>query len=68
MKTQGNIVFLRSYDMTQVVLREYPETAVKGLQLFCGVCEKRSAILRWDENYVGYRGLCSLCENEWPES
>ncbi len=54
--------------MTQVVLREYPDTAVEGLQLFCGVCEKKSAILRWDENYVGYRGLCSLCENEWPES
>ncbi len=59
---------MHSYDMTQIVLREHSETDVKGLQLFCGVCEKSSAILRWDENYAGYRGRCSLCDYDWPES
>jgi len=54
--------------MAQIVLRELSETDVKGLELFCGVCEKESAILRWDENYAGYRGRCSLCEYDWPES
>jgi formate dehydrogenase maturation protein FdhE len=54
--------------MTQVVLREHSEIDVESLQLFCGVCDKRSAILRWDENYEGYRGRCSLCEYDWPES
>jgi len=38
------------------------------LQIICGVCDKRSAILRWDENYEGYRGRCHLCEYDWPES
>ena len=54
--------------MAQVVLRKNSETNVEGLQLYCGVCDKRSAILRWDENYAGYRGRCSLCEYDWPES
>jgi len=54
--------------MAQVVLREHSVTDVEDLQLLCRVCDKRSAILRWDENYVGYRGRCSLCEYDWPES
>ena len=33
--------------MAQIVLRELSETDVKGLELFCGVCEKESATLRW---------------------
>ncbi len=53
--------------MAQIALREISEK-VQGYQLVCGVCEKRSATLRWDENYVGYRGRCSLCEYDWPES
>ncbi|GEM_PF-6353919 len=59
---------MRIYGMAQIVLREHSEIDVDRLQLFCGVCEKRSAILRWDENYAGYRGRCSLCEYDWPES
>jgi len=56
--------------MAQIVLREHSDEAkVAGdLHLLCGVCDKRSAILRWDENYAGYRGRCSLCEYDWPES
>ena len=54
--------------MTQIVLRELSETDVKGLELFCGVCEKESATLRWDENNAGYRGRCGLCKYDWPES
>ena len=56
--------------MAQVVLREHSDSKidVEDLQLLCHVCDKRSAILRWDENYVGYRGRCSLCEYDWPES
>ncbi len=59
---------MRSYDMAQMVLREHSEIGVESLQLICGVCDKKSAILRWDENYEGYRGRCSLCEYDWPES
>ena len=56
--------------MSQIVLQEHSdlEIDVEGLQLFCGVCDKRSAILRWDENYAGYRGRCDICENDWAES
>ena len=54
--------------MAQVVLRKHSETSIDDLQIFCDVCEKKSAIIRWDENYVGYRGRCSLCEYDWPES
>ena len=54
--------------MAQMVLREHLETNGEGLQLYCDICDKRSGILRWDENYTGYRGQCNLCENDWPES
>jgi hypothetical protein len=54
--------------MAQVVLRKNSETNVEGLQLNCDVCGKSSGLLRWDESYVGYRGRCILCENDWPES
>ncbi len=70
LKTLGNIVFLYSYDMSQMVLQEHMdfETHTEGLQILCDICDKKSGMLRWDENYVGYRGRCSLCENDWPES
>ncbi len=54
--------------MAQVVLRKHSKTSIDDLQIFCDVCEKRSAILRWDENYSGYRGQCNRCGNDWPES
>ena len=44
------------------------EIHAEGLQILCDICDKKSGMLRWDENYVGYRGRCSLCENDWPES
>jgi len=70
LKTLGNIIFLYSYDMSQMVLQEHSdlEIEVEDLHLLCDVCDKKSGFLRWDENYVGYRGQCSLCENDWPES
>ena len=70
LKTPGNIVFLYSYDMAQMVLREHLDfvTRTEDLKILCDVCGKKSGRLRWDENYVGYRGRCSLCENDWPES
>ena len=56
--------------MSQMVLQEHSdlEIEVEDLNLLCDVCDKKSGFLRWDENYVGYRGQCSLCENDWPES
>ena len=54
--------------MAQVVSRKYSKTSIGELQIFCGVCDKRSAFLRWDENYAGYRGRCNVCECDWPES
>jgi len=54
--------------MVQEGLRKRSKTSIDDLQIFCGVCDKSSAILRWDENYAGYRGRCSLCEYDWPES
>jgi len=70
LKTLGNIIFLYSYDMSQMVLQEHMdfEKYTESLQIFCDICDKKSGMLRWDENYVGYRGRCSLCENDWPES
>jgi hypothetical protein len=61
---------MHSYDMAQIVLREHFDSEINAedLKLLCRVCDKRSAILRWDENYAGYRGRCSLCEYDWPES
>ena len=56
--------------MSQMVLQEHMdfEKYTESLQIFCDICDKKSGMLRWDENYVGYRGRCSLCENDWPES
>ena len=34
----------------------------------CDICEKQSAVLFWDVRYNGYRGACSSCEGNWPES
>ena len=61
---------MRSYDMTQMVLQEHVDLGidVEGLQILCGVCEESSAILTWDDRYSGYRGRCSLCKYDWPES
>jgi hypothetical protein len=44
--------------MAQIVLREHfnSEINAEDLKLLCRVYDKRSAILRWDENYAGYRG------------
>jgi len=56
--------------MTQIVIQEHSDSGmdVEGLQIFCGVCEESSAILTWDDRYAGYRGRCSLCKYDWPES
>ena len=56
--------------MTQIVLQKDSESKLSAvdLHLLCGVCDEKSAALRWDENYGGYRGRCSICENDWPES
>jgi len=49
--------------MSQIVLQ-----GNKNLEIVCRVCDEKSGMLRWDENYVGFRGRCNLCENDWPES
>ena len=53
---------MHSYDLAQIVLREHfnSEINAEDLKLLCRVCDKRSAILRWDENYAGYRGEGSV--------
>ncbi len=56
--------------MTQRMIQKYSGSGIEleGLQILCGVCDKRSAILTWDDRYGGYRGRCSLCKYDWPES
>jgi len=54
--------------MAQMVLREHSEKDVESLQILCRVCDEKSAILVWDDRYAGYRGRCSLCKYDWPES
>ncbi len=56
--------------MAQMVLRGPLEskTYVKDLQISCGSCDKRSAVIMWDDRYAGYRGHCILCKNNWPMS
>ncbi len=68
--TTSNIIFIHSNYMTQMVLRGHLESgiSVKNLQISCGSCDKRSAVIIWDNRYAGYRGQCILCENNWPES
>jgi len=34
----------------------------------CNTCEENSAQVLWDDRYNGYRGICSKCEGNWPES
>jgi len=56
--------------MTQMEKPEYSGSGidVEGMQILCGVCDENSAILTWDDRYTGYRGRCSLCKYDWPES
>ena len=56
--------------MTQMVLHRQLDagTHVEDLQISCGSCGKRSAVIIWDDRYAGYRGRCSLCKNDWAES
>ncbi len=56
--------------MSQMILQERKDFEIHtaGLQILCDICDEKSGMLRWDENYGGYRGRCSLCENDWPES
>jgi hypothetical protein len=56
--------------MSQIVLPELSESGLadESLQILCGVCDEKSAILIWDDRYAGYRGRCSLCKYDWPES
>lgn len=70
MKILGNILFIHSYDMTQRIVQEPSEMGfnVDDMQLLCGVCEEKSAILVWDDRYAGFRGRCRLCRYDWPES
>lgn len=37
-------------------------------KLICNGCEKKSALLIWDDRYSGYRATCLLCDGNWPES
>ena len=56
--------------MSQMILPKLSESRLtdEDLQILCGVCDEKSAILVWDDRYAGYRGRCSLCEYDWPES
>ena len=35
---------------------------------FCQSCEKYSAVTVYDYRYRGFRGNCTLCGGNWPES
>ena len=56
--------------MSQIIFHKHsnPEIEIENGHLLCVVCDQRSGFLRWDEHYSGYRGQCSLCGNDWPES
>ena len=41
---------------------------VDSKKLLCNVCEKKSALLIWDDRYSGFRGTCLVCGSNWPES
>jgi len=41
---------------------------VDSKKFLCNSCGKKSALLIWDDRYSGYRGICSLCDSDWPES
>ena len=34
----------------------------------CMSCKSHDTYLIWSENYSGYRGVCDICESNWPES
>ena len=40
----------------------------EGVEVTCGACESKSAEIRWDKRYSGFRGFCNACKNNWPES
>lgn len=40
----------------------------QGRILPCMVCENTNTYMIWSENYSGYRGICDICEYDWPES
>ena len=56
--------------MAQMTKREHPGSgiSVEDLQILCGICDEKSAILIWDDRYTGFRGRCQLCKYNWPES
>jgi len=45
-----------------------PILFMKTQTITCNSCGKDSARLFWDQRYNGYRGMCMLCEGNWPES
>ena len=58
LKTLGNIIFLYSYDMSQMVLQEHMEfeTHTEGLQILCDICDKKFSKEEEVMNHKGYRG------------
>jgi len=40
----------------------------QGQILPCMVCGNPDTFMIWSENYSGYRGICDMCEYDWPES
>ncbi len=34
----------------------------------CMSCASPDTYLIWSDNYSGYRGICDICESNWPES
>lgn len=47
LKTLSNIIFIHSYDMTQMVIQEHSDSGmdVEGLQILCSVCEESQQFL-----------------------
>lgn len=56
--------------MSQIVPRQQSDSkmSVGDLQILCGICDEKSAILVWYDKYPGFRGRLSLCKYDWPES
>ena len=56
--------------MPQMVWGEHIDSGahIEGLQISCGSCDEKSAVIVWDDRYAGYRGRCKLCKNDWVES
>ncbi len=34
----------------------------------CHSCKEYSALIHWESQYGGYRGTCTECGGDWPES